>query len=154
MPFAIGGKVLFPSVTEELKSRYAAGRCGLRARAWRNGRRARLRIWFRKDWRFKSSRAHQPRSHCTSNRKYICDPVGLLVGESRGRPFPLRSNLQGADPKGRQGEFEGRLSRSVSCCDQLSELLAVELDQFHLRYRPRVSDSSRAGIRRGVKESN
>src|SRR5438105_89729 len=28
------------------------------ARAWRNGRRARLRIWFRKDWRFKSSRAH------------------------------------------------------------------------------------------------
>ena len=29
-----------------------------RLRAWRNGRRARLRIWFRKDWRFKSSRAH------------------------------------------------------------------------------------------------
>src|SRR5438445_9216255 len=29
-----------------------------RTRAWRNGRRARLRIWFRKDWRFKSSRAH------------------------------------------------------------------------------------------------
>src|SRR5438876_10823671 len=25
---------------------------------YRNGRRARLRIWFRKDWRFKSSRAH------------------------------------------------------------------------------------------------
>ena len=31
----------------------------LTTRAWRNGRRARLRIWFRKDWRFKSSRAHQ-----------------------------------------------------------------------------------------------
>src|SRR5215471_13630691 len=28
------------------------------ARAWRNGRRARLRIWSRKGWRFKSSRAH------------------------------------------------------------------------------------------------
>src|SRR2546429_1088438 len=28
-------------------------------RAWRNGRRARLRIWSRKGWRFKSSRAHQ-----------------------------------------------------------------------------------------------
>jgi hypothetical protein len=27
-------------------------------RAWRNGRRARLRIWSRKGWRFKSSRAH------------------------------------------------------------------------------------------------
>jgi hypothetical protein len=30
----------------------------MQTRAWRNGRRARLRIWFRKDWRFKSSRAH------------------------------------------------------------------------------------------------
>src|SRR5205809_7631130 len=29
-------------------------------RAWRNGRRSRLRIWSRKGWRFKSSRAHQP----------------------------------------------------------------------------------------------
>ena len=27
-------------------------------RAWWNGRHARLRIWFRKEWRFKSSRAH------------------------------------------------------------------------------------------------
>jgi hypothetical protein len=33
-------------------------------RTWRNGRRARLRIWFRKDWRFKSSRAH----HHTTRR--------------------------------------------------------------------------------------
>src|SRR5205809_5580423 len=32
--------------------------CSGTTRAWRNGRRARLRIWFRKDWRFKSSRAH------------------------------------------------------------------------------------------------
>ncbi len=31
------------------------------AHAWRNGRRARLRIWFRKEWRFKSSRVHQLR---------------------------------------------------------------------------------------------
>src|SRR6266700_5461803 len=29
-------------------------------RAWRNGRRSRLRIWSRKGWRFKSSRAHHP----------------------------------------------------------------------------------------------
>ena len=28
-------------------------------RAWWNGRHARLRIWYRKVWRFKSSRAHQ-----------------------------------------------------------------------------------------------
>jgi hypothetical protein len=28
-------------------------------REWRNGRRARLRIWSRKGWRFKSSLAHQ-----------------------------------------------------------------------------------------------
>ena len=36
------------------------GRWGIHIspRAWRNGRRARLRIWFRKEWRFKSSRAH------------------------------------------------------------------------------------------------
>jgi hypothetical protein len=42
-----------------------------RMRAWRNGRRARLRIWFRKDWRFKSSRAHQqfqPKSALFSQR--------------------------------------------------------------------------------------
>ena len=29
-------------------------------REWRNGRRARLRIWSRKGWRFKSSLAHHP----------------------------------------------------------------------------------------------
>ncbi len=37
----------------------ATGVCNLRLREWWNGRHARLRIWSRKGWRFKSSLAHQ-----------------------------------------------------------------------------------------------
>jgi hypothetical protein len=39
-------------------------------RAWWNGRHARLRIWSRKGWRFKSSRAHtEARIRCECNRE-------------------------------------------------------------------------------------
>src|SRR6266699_1691347 len=43
-------------------------------RAWRNGRRSRLRIWSRKGWRFKSSRAH----HSRTSKK---DRLSKLLGQ-------------------------------------------------------------------------
>src|SRR5882672_5381360 len=50
------------------------------ARAWWNGRHARLRIWSRKGWRFKSSRAHQIR---LSGFWSQGDDDGLEVATSR-----------------------------------------------------------------------
>src|SRR5438105_15176366 len=44
-------------------------------RAWRNGRRSRLRIWSRKGWRFKSSRAH----HLFFRRKRALDGRDALL---------------------------------------------------------------------------
>ena len=56
-----------------------------RLRAWWNGRHARLRIWFRKDWRFKSSRAHHLPSPTTLPPPMI-EPEGrLYIAHSGGK---------------------------------------------------------------------
>ena len=57
------------------------------SREWRNGRRARLRIWSRKGWRFKSSLAHHV---CLFYSGAKCTVQGS--GKSNGQP-PHSPNL-------------------------------------------------------------
>lgn len=62
-------------------------------RAWRNGRRAGLRIRFRKEWRFKSSRAHQLLAVFTG-RLAAENLEALLSSIKPQRPFRLHWSQQ------------------------------------------------------------
>jgi hypothetical protein len=131
-------------------------------RAWRNGRRARLRIWFRKDWRFKSSRAHHffdfkkmtkplTEVHCKPELPFITTPT---LAQKLGTTTHISGLLIRAKRFGLDAEALERLAIQRGCAyyqqgeplppakineEQFSnEELAIALLNPALRYHPQT----------------